>query len=312
MADAGRKLSFAAWVWVLVAGLAAFELVAHRAILAAVPSERSWEEASLFVRSRFQPSDRIVASPGWVDPIVRHHLGDLPSPRNAAPPDLAGVERVWELGIRGATHREDAPAVEHEFGGVRVRMWPIDSRRLVHDFVEYLPTAHVAMRTEDGLRPCPWSRARPDPGGLERGPMMPAERFICDRSRPWLWVGATVLADLDLEPRRCIWQHPAGDHPIRTEFFDVPIGERLVVHAGIDYQVARRRNYAPVTLSVWIDGEQVGALVHHDGDGWSELRVDTSSRTRRRSTVAFETTTPKPSARLFCYSASIQAEKVDE
>lgn len=312
MADAGRKLSLGAWVWVLIAGLAAFELVAHPAILAAVPSDRSWEEAATFVRARFRPSDRIVGAPAWIDPIVRHHLGDLPSLRNAAPPDLAGVDRVWEIAIRGATHREDAPLVDEAFGGVRVRMWPIDSNRLVHDFVENLASARVSLSADDGLHACPWSRDEPDPGGLERGPMRPSERFICDRSRPWLWVGATVLADLDLEPRRCIWQHPAGEHPVRTEFLDVPIGDWIVAHAGIDYQVARQRNFAPVTLSVWIDGERVGELVHSDGDGWSELRVDTSARDRRRSTVAFETTSPNPTARLFCYSASIQSGDANE
>ncbi|MBW2160565.1 MAG: hypothetical protein JRH14_11505, partial [Deltaproteobacteria bacterium] len=52
MAEAGPKLSLAAWVWVLIAGFAVFELVAHPLIRAAIPSDESWEAASAFVRAR--------------------------------------------------------------------------------------------------------------------------------------------------------------------------------------------------------------------------------------------------------------------
>ncbi|MGB5311225.1 MAG: hypothetical protein WBN38_04090, partial [Polyangiales bacterium] len=110
MADAGRKLSLAAWAWVLFAGLATFELVAHPVILEAIPDDASWEEASAFVRAQFERGDRIVAAPRWTDPIVRKELGDLTPLRIAALADGAGVGRVWELGIRGATTRPDIPA----------------------------------------------------------------------------------------------------------------------------------------------------------------------------------------------------------
>ncbi|UCH28827.1 MAG: hypothetical protein JSV06_11185 [Myxococcales bacterium] len=311
MAEAGRKLSLAAWVWVLIAALAAFELVAHPLILAAIPSDESWEEASAFVRARFGPSDVLVAAPAWADPIVRYELGDLTSLRMAAPVNLAGVGRVWELAIRGATTRDDPPLLEEDFGGVRVRMWPMDSPALLYDFVEEIEHADVELVVDGERRACPWTQARPDRGGLGRGPMMPTERFICDPRRPWLWVGATVLADLDLRPRRCIWQHPAGTAPVRVTFSDVPVGERLVVHAGVDYGVERRRAHAPVTLAVWIDAELAGELVHHDGDGWSRLEIDTSGHGAQRATVRFETTAPDPAARLFCYSASAQTASND-
>jgi hypothetical protein len=291
-------------VW--IAGLAVFELVAHPVIRAAIPDDASWEEAAAFVRARFEPHDRLVAAPSWTDPIVRHHLGDLTSLRTAAPPDRGGTERVWELSIRGAVSRDDPPTMEADFGDVHVRMWELDATKVLHDFVEEIEHASVELLIDREPRPCRWTVARPGPGGLERGPMMPAERFVCDRRRPWLFVGATVLADLELEPRRCIWQHPAGVEPVRTTFSDVLLNERIVVRAGIDYQVARRRNFAPVVLRVWIDDELWGELVHRDGDGWAGLDIDTSERRGQRAVVRFETTTTDPSARLFCYSASIQ------
>ena len=120
------------------------------------------------------------------------------------------------------------------------------------------------------------------------------------------------LADLELQARRCIWQHPAGPEPVRAVFEDVPIGERLVVRAGVDYQVARRRTHSPVTLVVSIDDVIVGELVHRDEDGWSGLDIDTSDRVGRRATVRFESTAVDPTARLFCYSASTQTGRRGE
>jgi hypothetical protein len=289
---------------VLIAGLAVFELVAHPLIRAATPSDESWEAASAFVRSRYQPTDRIVAAPSWIDPIVRNHLGDLLSLRIAAPSDLAGIERVWEVGIRGATTRDDPPALEEHFDGVRVRMWPVSAADVLYDFVENVDQARVELVAAGGPRVCPWKSASPSRGGLGHGPMTPPERFVCDPRRPWLWVGATVLQDLDLQPRRCIWQHPAGAEPLRVTFPDTPLGEHLVIHGGIDYNSERRRAHSPVTLRVWINERLAGELVHHDGDGWSSIDVDTSALNLERAQVRFETTADDPTARLFCWSAS--------
>jgi len=311
VAEAGRKLSLSAWVWVLIAGLAVFELVAHPLIRAAIPTDDSWAAATAFVRARYQAADRIVAAPSWADPIVRSHLGDLLSLRMAAPADPAGVDRVWELGIRGATTRDEPPNLEEDFGGVRVRMWLVSTDRVLYDFVENVDQAHVELVVADGPQECPWMKASPARGGLEHGPMTPAERFVCDPRRPWLWVGATVLQDLELQPRRCIWQHPAGTDPVRVTFSDALLGERLVIHGGIDYQSERRRIHGPVTLRVWIDDRLAGELIHRDGDGWSGIDIDTSELGLDRAEVRFETTAEDPRARLFCWSASSVRGAVD-
>ncbi|MBT8482814.1 MAG: hypothetical protein HKP36_14625 [Myxococcales bacterium] len=304
MARAARNPGLAAWVWVPIAALAVFELVAHSTIEAAIPSDASWEAAAAFVRARHRPADRIAGAPAWVDPIVRQRLGDLLSLRMAAPPDSAGIDRLWELSIRGARSRDEPPALEQEFDGVHVRMWTLLGDELVYDFAEEIAGAKVELVGADRSEVCPLMAARQMPGGLERGPMTPRERFVCDPRRPWLWVGATVLSDLDLEPRRCIWQHPAGRDPVRVTFTEVPLGDRLLVHGGIDYQIERRRNHGPVTLRVWINERIAAELLHEDGDGWASLEIDTSELLGHTATVRFETTADDPTARLFCWSAS--------
>jgi hypothetical protein len=91
-------------------------------------------------------------------------------------------------------------------------------------------------------------------------------------------------------------------------FPDAALGERLVIHGGIDYNNERRRIYSPVTLRVWIDDRLAGELVHHDGDGWSSIDIDTSELGLGRARVRFETTTKDPRARVrfFCWAASTQ------
>ncbi len=296
----------------LVAGLALFEVAAQPLIVATVPSEDDWEAASAFVRTRYRPTDRIVAAPRWIDPIVRHHLGDLLSLRMAAPVDAAGIERVWELSIRGAVSRAEPPDINAIFDGVRVRMWRLSPPAVVYDFVENVAKAEVELLRAEGFGRCPFRKVAPHRGGLGRGPMPPDARFVCDGKRPWLWVGPTVLADLDLEPRRCVWQHPAGPEPFLVTFADVPLGDRLVVHGGIDYTAERQRRYSPVTVRVFIDDELAGELVHHDGDGWKSTAIDTSTLGGGPAVVRFETTTDDPKARLFCWAASTQSGSHDD
>ncbi len=295
-----------------IAGLALFELVAQVRISAAVPSEQAWQEASAFVRARFEDGDRVIASPGWVDPIVRSHLGDLLSLQAAAPSDAAGARRIWELSIRGASLHDSSAALERAFENVIVRMWRVTTDTVLFDFVEQIDAATVELGGADAGRSCPWMTTAPDRGGLFRGPMTPEERFVCDPKRPWLWVGATIMADLGLQPRRCVWQHPAGASPVRVTFSDVPIGDLLSVRAGIDYSNERWRRGAPVTLRVWIDDRLAAELVHRDGDGWSGDDIDTSTLGVERAEVRFETTTEDSTARLFCWAASTRRGPVDE
>jgi hypothetical protein len=288
----------------LVAGVAVFELVAHPVIRAGVPSGDAWEDATAFVRERFEPTDRIVAAPPWTDPIVRSYLGDLLSPSSASVGDFAGVGRVWEVGIRGATTRTAPPALEKSFEGVRVRMWRLAADEVLFDFVEEIDRAEVDFLTEKGARRCPYVHAKVQGGGLGHGPLPPPDRFVCDPARPWLWVGPTVMADLDLEPRRCVWQHPTGHKPVRATFDDVPFGKRLVVHGGLDYNNERTAGNVAVLLRVFIDDRLAGEMRHQDRDGWSRLEIDTARLNGTRHQVRIETTAAKPHARTFCWSAS--------
>ena len=294
--------SLVAWSWAFIAVVAVLELGAHLWIQARVPEDESWASAAAFVRERLSPGDRVIAAPAWADPIARLYLGDLPSLRTASADDSVGGRAVWELSIRGASHRPSPPSLERSFGNVQVRMWPTSSDRMVFDFVERIDHAEVELGTAPPI-PCPWVQAPVPGGGLGAGPLPPAERFVCDPSRPWLWVGATVMADLDLLPRRCVWQHPAGLEPVRTTFRDVLLDEEIVLSGGLDYNNARTDGDVPVRAAVFVDNELLGEMQIGDRDPWTHQTIDTSSFAGTTHDIRIETSVRAPYQRTFCWSA---------
>jgi hypothetical protein len=187
-----------------------------------------------------------------------------------------------------------------------VLRWSLPYEPVLYDFVEHVREAHV-VRVENGVdHPCVWQASgRPTGGGLGAGPITPAERWQCDFQRNWLWVGATVEEDLTLRARRCVWQHPSGNEPIRVSYPNVPLGQRLVLYGDIYYEHERERTHGPLDVVVRVDGEEVGRMRHFDGDGFKRMEASTAMSDRReRGTVSIEVTAPDPNLRTFCWIAS--------
>jgi hypothetical protein len=244
---------------------------------------------------------------------LRARLGDAMTFAQAAPSDLASFERLWALSIRGHDPEEAPeaePAVTRRFGRVLVRRWDLGPSPVLYDFVGNVRGAEVAMVQGGREVPCAWRRMGAQGGALGAGAMWPAERFQCDPSRGWLFVAPTVTEDLDLRPRHCIWQHPPGLEPVRATFRDVPLGERLVFHGGLYYEHERKLEGGPIHAVVRVDGEEVGRMVHRDGDGWKRMEVATRSvedvraRPDRLGEVTVEVSAPDPRFRTFCWSAT--------
>jgi len=280
-------------------------------IQARVPTDGEWSEAAARVRGEHRPGDLVVVAPFWADPLLRLHLGDALDFASSGHHDLAPFDRLWVLSLRGHRHGQE-PEVEADlterFGQVTVRRYDLGDSPVVYDFVAHVNEAQVSM-TEGGVeRACPLRRGVARGGsGLFQGPMTPPERFVCDPRRAWLWVGATVMEDLDLRPRHCIWNHPLGLEPIAVRFRDVPLGTELVLHGGIYWDHERYRRGGPVHIAVRVNGEEVGAMTHRDGDGFKRM----VSLTRpagavgpQRGDVTFLVTAPEPHHRTFCWSAT--------
>lgn len=301
--------------WLALLALAIVELVGHAVIQARVVPDDDWARAAEVVREGHEPGDLVVVAPGWADPLLRRELGELMSLEDAAPADLAQHRRLWALSIRGhrpAQAPETPPELSQQVGRVRVLRWTLpQTQEVLYDLVDHVAEARVTRVEGDRELPCRFvPGGRPQGGGLGAGPVTPARRHLCDPARPWLWVGETVLDDLDLQPRRCVWQHPQGAEPIRARFSNVPLGDELVLYADLYYEHERHQENGPIDVVVFVDGEEVGRMTHRDGDGWKRMVASTHvPRRGERDTgeVRVEVTAENPHLRTLCWAATTRS-----
>lgn len=291
--------------------MAVAEVVALGVRISRVADDQDWERAAAHVREHFQESDAVGAAPGWADPLLRLHLGDKITTRVAGRSSLSAYERLWVLTLRGARAKDSpprAPDFSQPFGRVVVERYDFGPSPSVVE----LPDALADARVKVGSRVCKWNaRAGGHTrGGLGQGPVFPRQRFICDPRKKWNWVGTTVMEDLALKPRRCIWQHPVGKQPVSVTFPNVHLGTHLVFDGGVYFYHERDFSGADVEVRVSVDGREVGRFRHKDGDGFKRWRIDTlkgrDANERPRGDLRIETRTSDPRRRSFCWTGSIR------
>jgi hypothetical protein len=285
------------------------ELVGIEIVRLGVAPLDDWKRAAAFVRKNYRARDAISAAPEWADPTLRWVLGDRISLRDAGRSDLATFERLWALSLRGK-RPADAPArrpdLEREFGRVQVSRWDLGQSSVLVDLVENLEHARVSQLKGGREQACPFRRGNPGGGGgLGKGVVPPADRFVCDAHKRWLFVAPVVLEDLELRPRRCVWQHPRGPDPVRIRFNNVPLGQQLVLYGGLYYEHERRLQGAPVTAEVFVRGRSAGRMVHRDGEGWKRIVIPLHA-VGSRGEVRIEVSTPRPARRGFCWAATVR------
>jgi hypothetical protein len=300
-------------VWTVALGLVlavpALELIAHALIVSGVPADGDYKAATAFIRSQLMPRDLITSAPGFIDPIVRLHLGDRIPLSMAGRSDDAGYERMWVISARGALPPDapDAdPELEREFGRLRVLRFKLGKSPVLRDFVQTIASAEVTLAHNGGEAQCPRRTGGvPRGGGLGRPVLMPIpERFECDPGRPWLFVGSIVMEDLSNTPRFCVWQHPQGDQPVSVRFRDVPLGDQLVFYGGVYYEHERMREGGPIQVDLSIDGRRRGGMTHRDGEGWRRIVMPSGATSEQRGEVRIDVRAADPNKRSFCWAAS--------
>jgi hypothetical protein len=252
--------------------------------------------------------DLVVMAPRWAEPMARRALGDAVMPlRDLGRPDESGYRHAVEVSALGA--RDPALAGWRELDRVEAgdfvvrRLESPGPRPAVFDFVDELGPERVAVAMEPG-GPCGFrEHAALAAGGLGGHPTFPARRFDCPGGL-FFHVGVTAIADQEFRARRCLWAHPPAHGEIVLRYRDVPLGDAIVGHGGLYWIIERERDGAPITLRVAVDGEELGRVVHHDGDGWAgfELPLGAHARTTAGE-VLFAVSSPDYRHRHFCFEA---------
>lgn len=287
--------------------LACVELVGSLVVRARVPDPSDWDVAARAVAAQWQDGDAVTVAPRWANPLMRQAMGRALGDRFdlavAGSPGLDGQRRLWAFSIRG----HDSPlltegTLEHEatYGRVRIERRRLRGAPVLFDFVDALEGASASR----GERTCDLTRARASGGGLGNGPVMAASHFSCGGDP----IGQTVIEDLRFEPRRCISMRPSGMGPATLRYDEVPLGEALVITAGLHWVDERHHvepDHAgsPVLLSVRAGDRSIAELTHRDGDGWAryEVAVPEDLRGTTRS-LSFVVSSEQSHDRSFCWA----------
>ena len=304
---------------VLVIALSFTETTAHFIEVSRVPSRGDYTAALAYVRSAWRENDAITNAPEWIDPLVRASAGDLVDERMVGRSDLAAYARLWSISIRGARADDaphEVPIERRAFGQVSVERWDLPPPSVTYDFTDHVASAHALRRNAGAVIETECQRIASRgaaPGGLSAGPQSAANHFECGGfSEPWLWVGATVNEDLQLRPRRSIYQHPVEGGTIALVFDDVPLGDAIVLYSGVWWEFERTLDGTPITMVIRLgvgDGtwEEIGRGIHRDGDGWSRMEAAIpEARRGGRGSVRFEVSAEVAYHRSYSWQATMR------
>ena len=229
-----------------------------------VPNDEDWQQAGAFVRSHHQRGDLIVVVPGWLDPIVRLHLGDLIPIEMAARMDSARYGRIWELSARGGRYpatRGLSAVLNKEFGPLSVRFYERDPVRVVSDFVALVAQARVEGRSAGRVQ--------------------------------------ASLEEVGFAPRRCVRAVPQPGARVTVRYSGVALGAKLVGYVGLADVFKRRDVLQPGRFVVRVSGTVVADLTVGNRDGWVRFEAATQSGP---ADVEFETSATARD-RVLCFAA---------
>jgi hypothetical protein len=250
------------------------------------PSVRDWTAAAANVRAGFRPGDLIVAAPAWADPIMRLKLGDLVPQTAAGRMDAARYGRIWEIAQRGARSPDTAGANAVEtarFGALTVRSWEKPATQVAFDFLAEWRKASMSIVRGDGVEvPC----------------SLRADRFQC--------AGAALgpeLLEIDTTLRNALATDPVEGATLVLDYKDVPLGNEIVVAAGLHNVWLRKAGDGTVRLRVLVDGAELGSVAATSASGFARLRIDTGARAGQSATVRFAITVDRAASRHFGFAA---------
>jgi hypothetical protein len=282
-----RQLTLGAVV--MVASLAVVETTVALVAPALAPTDADWDAAAAAVRAGFRPGDLIVAAPGWADPILRVHLGDLIPPEVAARMDDDRFGRVWEVSQRGAhapAARGATVARDERHGRLRVRLLERPAETVSYDFVAHGTDARVTRR---------------DPGGGVAACTAAGERLNCAGAGSILFHRQVVEVEQKL--REALLTEPLANAAVVIDFPAVPLGRALVIATGLHDTWMRKAARGTVEARLTVGDQTTELPVTDDDSGWTRTRIDTASHAGQTLPVRLEITSASPYDRLFAFAA---------
>jgi hypothetical protein len=299
----------ARWAILLLPGVGLIEWGAHEYFRRSAPSEQDWAALEPAIRALYRSGDAVAIAPKWGEPLLRHHLGDpffpLDVVARADDDDLARVILVSFLGQSTNEYWRWNVAETRASGPFTITVYsnPNPERPKLR-FIDRIhpPYLEVFDGPDGDPKPCAYLRNAPVlTGGLGGEPTFPRERFVCGMGAPH-FVAVTTIDDERFRPRRCIWAHPTPNGPLTLVFHQVPIGQRLVGHAGLPWLLSRDGSGTPIEITATVDGERVGRHVVVDQDGFTRFEWSTALQRDRVADLELRITTEQARNRRLCFT----------
>jgi hypothetical protein len=284
------------------------ELGAHLVQTRSAPDDKDWDTARAYVAAEAKPADLVTFTPGWVDPLGREHFGTaIATLEREARADETRFPRAFEVSVRGAhlpAFAQWRRGSERRFGGLSVTTWENPApATVIDDLVSKVgPRTMRVSRVADSGREsdCPFVHGPAQSGGLGYGPAIPGDHFACPGGG---FVGASVVADLDYVPHRCIYAPPVPGGAVQMRFLGVRWGRALHGHHAVYVEAERQRKGTPVTIAFAVGESSLGSVVHQDGDGWKPFEFDTSQLAGQEADLVVEVRSPNAAGRMYCFEA---------
>lgn len=292
------------WAFAAIPAAGLLELGAHAVQTHSVVPQADWKAARDWVAGQVHPDDLVAFAPRWADPIGRETFGpSIATLEREARADETSFPRAFEVSIRGShlpAFAQWKRVGEQRFGGVTVTTWENPApAHVIDDLVSMVDPRQ--MRVERGDAGCTFVHGGAQSGGLGFGPAIPGDHFACPNGG---FVAASVVADLDYVPHRCIYAPPpGGSGVVRIHFLDVHFGHALHGHHALYVEAERNRAGTPVTLTFKVGDDILGSVVHRDGDGWKPFELDTSALAGQNGELVAEIASASGERRMYCFEA---------
>ncbi len=241
--------------------IALWEVVRIASAGGGVPSEADWRTASQSIRQKFTAGDWIVFSPKWLEPVGRHHLGDLMW-TGAGPMDMARFDTIWELSARSARAAEVAgmkPVDTSELGPFTLRKYQQTPAKILTDFTRRLS---------------------------------PRVQVVNGRA-------TQSIEEVDFEARRCMRLEPSPQG-MQLTFSNMTLGRELVGYVGMADAFARQLVYDQFTLEVEVDGHSLQRTAFDIYSGWVRFVAPTSASALSTVTFRIQIENPTPHPKVIC------------
>ncbi len=264
----GWRVAAASAPALLLVLVSLWEVVAASRASTRAPSDEAWRELSTALRARHRPGDLIAFAPAWIDPLGRHHLGDLISLDMAGRMDAARYATIWEVAEGDARSPDSAgldPVESAAFGALVLRRYRQVPAQVATDFVAALAGASVTGRT--------------------RGPPLES------------------LEEVGFTPRRCVLVEPLPDQTAHIIYMGAALGRELVGHVGLADVFTRRDVRDPARLVVTVDGRVAADVTVGVDDGWVRFTAPTGARPGARVEFAATAVGPRARDRRICFAA---------